>query len=52
MPGKHRKHVADSRLRLPSAEARGLAAAALSVTGLSTAVVTGTTAAVAPNVQI
>jgi len=30
----------------------GLAAAALTVTGLSTAVVTGTTAAVAPNVQL
>jgi hypothetical protein len=51
MAGQHRK-----RSRIQSDVAKrggsGLAAAALSVTGLSTVVVTGTTAAVAPNVQL
>lgn len=51
MSGKHRKrsHVQTEVARRGGT---GLAAAALSVTGLSTAVVTGTTAAVAPNVQL
>jgi hypothetical protein len=48
---KHRKH---SQLQSTVAKrgGTGFAAAALTVTGLSTAVVTGTTAAVAPNVQL
>jgi PE-PPE domain len=49
--GRHRKPS-----QVPSSVAKrggtGLAAAALTATGLSTAVVTGTTAAVAPNVQL
>lgn len=51
MSGKHRKrsHV---QTKVAKRGGTGLAAAALSVTGLSTAVVTGTTAAVAPNVQL
>ena len=51
MAGKHRKrsHV---QTEVAKRGGTGLAAAALSVTGLSTAVVTGTTAAVAPNVQL
>ncbi len=51
MAGKHRNrsHVQNEAAKRGGA---GLAAAALSITGLSTAVVTGTTAAVAPNVQL
>ncbi len=51
MSGRHRKrsHV---QTEVAKRGGTGLAAAALSVTGLSTAVVTGTTAAVAPNVQL
>jgi hypothetical protein len=51
MAGKHRKrsHV---QTEVAKRGGTGLAAAALSITGLSTAVVTGTTAAVAPNVQL
>ena len=51
MPGKHRKQ-SPIRTEVAKRGGTGLAAAALSVTGLSTAVVTGTTAAVAPNVQL
>ena len=51
MAGRHRMSS-----QVPSTVAKrggtGLAAAALTATGLSTAVVTGTTAAVAPNVQL
>lgn len=51
MSGKHRKrsHV---QTEVAKRGGTGLAAAALSITGLSTAVVTGTTTAVAPNVQL
>ena len=51
MPGKHRKQ-SPIHTEVAKRGGTGLAAAALSVTGLSTAVVTGTTAAVAPNVQL
>ncbi|HKV17684.1 MAG TPA: PE-PPE domain-containing protein, partial [Mycobacterium sp.] len=51
MAGKHRKH-SPFQTEVAKRGGTGLAAAALSVTGLSTAVVTGTTAAVAPNVQL
>ena len=51
VPGKHRKQ-SPIHTEVAKRGGTGLAAAALSVTGLSTAVVTGTTAAVAPNVQL
>jgi hypothetical protein len=51
MAGKHRKRP-QIRSTVVKRGGRGLAAAALSATGLSTAVVTGTTAAFAPNVQL
>jgi hypothetical protein len=49
--GRHRKH-SPIQTEVAKRGGTGLAAVALSVTGLSTAVVTGTTAAVAPNVQL
>jgi hypothetical protein len=51
VPGKHRKR-SPIQAEVVKRGGTGLAAAALSVTGLSTAVVTATTAAVAPNVQL
>ena len=51
MPGKHRR-PSSIQTEVAKRGGTGLAAAALSVTGLSTAVVTGTTAAVAPNVEL
>lgn len=51
MAGKHRKR-SEVRTTVAKRGGSGVAAAALSITGLSTAVVTGTTAAVAPNVQL
>lgn len=48
---KHRKR-SPIQTEVAKRGGSGLAAAALSVTGLSTAVVTGTTAAVAPDVQL
>jgi hypothetical protein len=51
MAGKHRRHSQVSST-VAKRGGTGLAAAALTATGLSTAVVTGTTAAVAPNVQL
>ncbi|RDH77093.1 PE-PPE domain-containing protein [Mycolicibacterium moriokaense] len=51
MAGKHRKH-SEVRTTVAKRGGSGVAAAALSITGLGTAVVTGTTAAVAPNVQL
>lgn len=51
MAGKHRKQ-SEVRTTVAKRGGSGVAAAALSITGLSTAVVTGTTAAVAPNVQL
>lgn len=51
MAGRHRKR-SEVRTTVAKRGGSGVAAAALSVTGLSTAVVTGTTAAVAPNVQL
>jgi hypothetical protein len=51
VPGKHRKQ-SPIHTEVAKRGGTGLAAAALSITGLSTAVVTGTTAAVAPNVQL
>ena len=51
MAAKHRKR-SQVRSEVAKRGGTGLAAAALTVTGLSTAVVTGTTAAVAPNVQL
>jgi PE-PPE domain len=49
--GRHRKR-SEVRSTVAKRGGTGVAAAALSVTGLSTAVITGTTAAVAPNVQL
>jgi PE-PPE domain-containing protein len=49
--GRHRKR-SPIQTEVAKRGGTGLAAAALSVTGLTTAVVTGTTAAVAPNVQL
>jgi len=51
MAGKHSKR-SQVRSTIAKRGGTGLAAAALSATGLTTAVVTGTTAAVAPNVQL
>src|SRR6476469_9120353 len=51
MAAKHRKR-SQVRSEVAKRGGTGIAAAALSITGLSTAVVTGTTAAVAPNVQL
>ncbi len=51
MAGRHRKR-SEVRTTVAKRGGSGVAAAALSITGLSTAVVTGTTAAVAPNVQL
>lgn len=51
MAGRHRRH-SHGRSTVAKRGGTGLAAAAISATGLSTAVVTGTTAAVAPNVQL